>query len=49
MIYKKIKKVLIKIYDKEKILKLNGFETIKAEINILRKIKHYNIIQIYDV
>lgn len=42
-------KVAIKILEKERIKEVNDVERISREIQILKKIHHPNIIQLYEV
>ncbi|KAG9159434.1 hypothetical protein Leryth_010993 [Lithospermum erythrorhizon] len=41
--------VAIKVIDKEKILKVGLIDHIKREISILRRVRHPNIVQLYEV
>ncbi|XP_075496720.1 CBL-interacting serine/threonine-protein kinase 20 [Primulina tabacum] len=41
--------VAIKIIDKEKIVKVGLIDQIKREISVMRRIKHPNVVQLYEV
>ncbi|WOL08227.1 CBL-interacting protein kinase 5-like [Canna indica] len=41
--------VAIKVIDKEKVLRVGMIEQIKREISIMRRIRHPNIVQLYEV
>lgn len=41
--------VAIKVIDKEKVLKVGMIDQIKREISVMRRIRHPNIVQLYEV
>ena len=43
------KKVAIKILEKQKIIEYGDLERVTREIQILKKVKHPNIIQLYQI